>query len=98
MPASHPAWPDGHDRRGPGGHGSRLRDRIEAEESEAQLVAAGAHFARLLATQRHDRAKLRRRSFDTHREQAFLDQPAVLGARRQLLADITALLPIDAVQ
>src|SRR5205085_4183365 len=35
---------------------------------------------------------------DPHREQALFDQAAVFGARGQLLADIAALLPIDAVQ
>ena len=37
-------------------------------------------------------------ALDRDRHQALLDERAVLGARRQLLADIAALLPIDAVQ
>src|SRR5260370_28433006 len=37
------------------------------------------------------------RPFDLYGHQSPLDQPAILRPRCQLLADITALLPVDAV-
>ena len=45
-----------------------------------------------------DRARRGGRAVDPNREQPLLDQAAVFGARRQLLADIAALVPIDPVQ
>ncbi len=46
---------------------------------------------------RDHRAGRRGGAVDAHREQPLLDEAAVFGARRQLLADIAAFLPIDAV-
>ena len=61
-------------------------------------VAGRAHFAGFLAVERDERAGCGGGAVDPHRKQPLLDQAAIFGAGGQFLADIAALLPIDAVQ
>ena len=62
------------------------------------LVAARPHFASLMSIEGDNRARRGSRAVDPNRKQPLLDQASVFGARRQLLADIAALVPIDPIQ
>ena len=73
-------------------------DHLETEQGDSRLAASRTHLAGLLAAE-HDRcAAWRQRPFDGHRHQALAHQSAVSGARRQFLADIASLVPVDAVK
>ena len=67
-------------------------------QRQTHAVAARSHLAGLLAVEPEDRARRRAWVRRSDREQPLLDQAAIFGARGQFLADIAALLPIDAVQ
>jgi hypothetical protein len=68
------------------------------QHCQRAVAETGADLADLLAVAFDQRAGRRQRAVEPHREQPLLHQPAVLGAGRELLAHVAALLPVDAVQ
>ena len=87
-----------HEARICGAESGGFAGGFEPQQREPCSVAGRAHLAGIFAVERHNRAGLGSRAVDPHREQPLLDQAAVFGAGGQLLADIAAFLPIDAVQ
>src|SRR6185437_17175656 len=64
-----------------------------------EIAPGRPHLPGLLAVGPEDHAARRRcRPIDAHREEALLDEAAILGPRCQLLPHVAALLPIDAVE
>ncbi len=66
--------------------------------ASADIAAAAADLAGVLIAEHHRAPRRGQRAFHLHRHQALLDQGAVFGARGQLLADVAALLPVDAME
>src|SRR5260370_5009819 len=75
-----------------------LAHRFDPQQRQTEPVAARAHFTDLTPVHRHDSSRWGGRPFDLYGHQSPLDQPAILRPGCQLLADITALVPVDAVQ
>ncbi len=61
-------------------------------------IAARPHLAGVAAVECDDGPRLGRWAVDPHRKEALFDQAAIFGARGELLADIAAFFPIDAVE
>src|SRR6185369_1889305 len=90
----HPVRLAGGQRGTPGGE-LPLVQRLEAHEGEAQIAGGAPHLAHLLVVLQQRRSRGGRRALDGHRQQALPHQPAIARARRQLLAHIAALVPVD---
>ena len=56
------------------------------------------NFAGFIVSGHDERTRCGQGAVDRHRQQALLDQSAVLGARGQFLTHVAALAPGDAVQ
>src|SRR5439155_14844501 len=74
-----------------------LDDGRDPQQRQTKVFAARPHLADLASVGRYDRSRGRDGAVDLDGHEPLLDQAPVLGACRQLLADIAALLPVDAV-
>ena len=93
--------PSGSDREENGftcGKSLALAHRFDPQQRQTETVAARPHFADFAPIRCYDCSGRRGRPVDPDWHQPLFDEPAILRPRRQFLADIAALLPVDAVQ
>jgi hypothetical protein len=76
----------------------RIRNAIEPQQRHGAPIRGRAHRADLAIAGRHRRARLWDRAVVTHRHRAGACRAAMLHARHDFLADVTAFLEIDAAE